>query len=188
MGNARKRVPPSLSPLCLHVVQIARFAAHRERDGAAADGAVFDGGVVTLRSVDRRREILTAPRAGDFGFDEIGHVARVGLQLELQSRGVAPQILEAVEGALFGVENVHDYIGIVRDDPLAEREAIHGQRLEVLVFPEFVAQFAGDGLEVRLGRAGANDEEVREADDATEINGDDVLGFFFREEVRAETG
>jgi hypothetical protein len=41
---------------------------------------------------------------------------------------------------------------------------------------------------MRLGRAGANDEEVREADDATEIDGDDVLGFFFRDEVGAEAG
>jgi len=55
-------------------------------------------------------------------------------------------------------------------------------------YPERFAQFAGNGFEVRLGGAGAKDEEVRETDDATEIDGDDVFGFFFRDKVCAEAG
>ena len=75
-GNARERVPPGLPSLCLHVVQFTRLAAHRDGDRAAADGAVFDRRIVALRGVDCRREIFAAPRARDFGFDEIGHVAK----------------------------------------------------------------------------------------------------------------
>jgi hypothetical protein len=57
-----------------------------------------------------------------------------------------------------------------------------------VVLLQRVAQLTGDGFQVRLGGAGAKDEEVRETDDATEIDGDDVLGFFFRDEVSAEAG
>ncbi len=83
---------------------------------------------------------------------------------------------------------MHDHVGIVRHDPLADWEAIHGERLEMVFYPERFAQFAGNGFEVRLGGAGAKDEEVRETDDATEIDGDDVFGFFFRDKVCAEAG
>lgn len=86
------------------------------------------------------------------------------------------------------MENVHDHVGIVRHDPLADGEAIDREWLETVLLPQRVAQFAGDGFQVRLGGAGAEDEEIREADDATEIDGDDVLGFFFRDEVGAEAG
>ena len=110
------------------------------------------------------------------------------LQLELQPRGIAPEVFQAVEGALFGVEDVHDYVGIVRHDPFTDGEAIHGEGLDPVILLQRVAQLAGDGFQVRLGGAGAKDEEIRETDDATEINGDDVLGFFFRDEVGAEAG
>lgn len=83
---------------------------------------------------------------------------------------------------------MHDDVGVIRHDPLAGREAVHSEGLEIVVLLERVAQLTGDGLEMRLGRAGAKDEEVRETDDATEVDGDDVLGFFFRDEVGAEAG
>ncbi len=83
---------------------------------------------------------------------------------------------------------MHDYVGIVRHDPLAGGEAIHREWLDTVLLFQCVAQLAGDGFQVRLGGAGAEDEEIREADDATEVDGDDVLGFFFRDEVGAEAG
>ena len=86
------------------------------------------------------------------------------------------------------MEDVHDHVGIVRHDPLAGGEAVHGEWLDIVILLQRVAQFAGDGFQVWLGGAGAKDEEIRETDDATEINGDDVLGFFFRDKVGAEAG
>jgi len=41
---------------------------------------------------------------------------------------------------------------------------------------------------MRLGSAGADDEKIRERGDAAEIDGDDVLGFLVRNEMRADTG
>jgi hypothetical protein len=41
---------------------------------------------------------------------------------------------------------------------------------------------------MRLGGAGADDEKIRERRNPAEIDGDDVLGFFVRNEMRADTG
>jgi hypothetical protein len=41
---------------------------------------------------------------------------------------------------------------------------------------------------MRLGSAGAEDKEVRETGDATEVDGNDVLGFFVRDDFGAEAG
>ena len=83
---------------------------------------------------------------------------------------------------------MHDHAGVVGDDPLAGREAVHGERLDVVVFLQAIAQFAGDGLEVRLGGAGTNDEEIREGGNATEVDGHDVFGFFLGDDLGAEAG
>jgi hypothetical protein len=41
---------------------------------------------------------------------------------------------------------------------------------------------------MRLRRSGANDEEIREAGNAAEIDGDDILGFLFGDEFRTKAG
>jgi len=72
--------------LRLHIAQFTWLAGDRECDRAAADRAVFDRGVVALGGVDGRREILAAPRAADFGFDEISHTGNYSFSL---SRGAS---------------------------------------------------------------------------------------------------
>jgi hypothetical protein len=51
-----------------------------------------------------------------------------------------------------------------------------------------VVQVAGDGLQMRLGGTGADDEEIREAGNAAKVDGDDVFGFFVGGDFRAEAG
>ena len=58
-----------LSAIDLDVLKIAGLAGDGEGDGATADGAVFDAGVVALGGVDSGRKEFTAPRAGDVSFD-----------------------------------------------------------------------------------------------------------------------
>ena len=60
------------------------------------------------------------------------------------------------------MEDVDDHVAVVRDDPLAERIAVgaDGALLVFLLKPVF--DFIRDGLELRLGRAGADDEKIRE--------------------------
>jgi len=86
------------------------------------------------------------------------------------------------------MKNVHDDVGIIRDHPLADREPVHRLRLDAVVLFQPVAQFAHDGLEMRFRGAGTNHEEICEAGNAAEIDGQDILGFFSGDEVRAEAG
>jgi len=58
-----------LSAIDLDVLEVAWLAGDGEGDGATADGAVFDTGVVALGGIDRCRKEFTAPRAGDISFD-----------------------------------------------------------------------------------------------------------------------
>ena len=58
-----------LSAIDLDVLKIAGLAGDGEGDGATADGAIFDTGVVALGGIDRGGKEFTAPRAGDISFD-----------------------------------------------------------------------------------------------------------------------
>ena len=60
------------------------------------------------------------------------------------------------------MENVDDHVAVIGDDPLTERVAVHTEWTELVVFFEAVFDFTGDGLELRLGRARANDKEIGE--------------------------
>ena len=86
------------------------------------------------------------------------------------------------------MENVDDYVGVIRDDPLAGGVAVDGHWLDAVVEDEPVMHLTGDRFQVRLGGAGADDEIIRQRGDAAQVEGDDVFGFFFRGVVRAKAG
>ena len=58
-----------LSAIDLDVLEVAGLAGDGEGDGATADGAIFDTGVVALGGIYRGGKEFTAPRAGDVSFD-----------------------------------------------------------------------------------------------------------------------
>ncbi len=60
------------------------------------------------------------------------------------------------------MENVNDNVAVVGDDPLAERIAVHAHRADLVLLFQPVLDLAGDGLELRLGGTGADDEKIRE--------------------------
>ena len=86
------------------------------------------------------------------------------------------------------MENVHHHVRIIRDHPVAQRKTIHRHRLDVVIFSQSFAQLSDDRLEMGLRRSGANDEKIREAGNAAEIDGDNVLGLFFGDEFCAAAG
>ena len=86
------------------------------------------------------------------------------------------------------MEDVDDHVGVIGDDPLARGVAVDGQGLDGVVEEEPVLHLRGDGFQMRLGGAGADDEKIREGGDAAQVENDDVFGFFFRGVVRAEAG
>ena len=86
------------------------------------------------------------------------------------------------------MENMHDHITVIDDQPLAGRVAVHRMGLHVLFRFQPVLDFPGDCLEVWLGSARADEEEIGEAGNAAQVECDDVLCFFVRCEFRAESG
>ena len=86
------------------------------------------------------------------------------------------------------VENMHNHIAVIDDEPLAQRVAIHRVGFYIVIFFKACLDFAGDGLEVWLGGAGTDDKKIGEAGNATQIKRDDILGFFFRCVFRAKFG
>ena len=86
------------------------------------------------------------------------------------------------------MEDVDDHVGVIGDDPLACRVAVDGHGLDAVVEDEPVMHLPGDGLQMRLGGAGADDEKIRQGGDAAQVEGDDVFGFFLGGVVRAEAG
>ena len=86
------------------------------------------------------------------------------------------------------MKNVHNDLHIIEHDPLARREAIHGNRPHALVFLEAALDFACDRFQVRLGSARADNEEISEGRDTLKIEDDDALRLFVRCEIGAGFG
>jgi hypothetical protein len=104
------------------------------------------------------------------------------------ARRVAPEIFEAVELAFLAAEDMDDDLHVIDHDPLARREAVHRNGLDLVLALEPAFDFARYRLQVRLGRSRANDEEIGEARDTLEIEDDDVLCLFVRGKVGAGFG
>ena len=107
------------------------------------------------------------------------------LKRQIQPRGVAPEVLEAVVRALFLVEDVDDDIRVIDDDPVAHRVAVHRRGRDAVLFFQPLLDLARDGLEVRLRGAAANHEEIREVRYAAQIERNHILGLFIRGQFRA---
>ena len=118
---------------------------------------------------------FTAVRAGSIG--ETASLARRGA-LEIDLRHVAPQILERIEAARLGREDVQDDVEIVGDDPVAVALAVGGARKQLLALHAEM-----DLVRDRLGLArvatGADDEVVGEDADRAHVENDDVFGQLF---------
>ena len=105
-----------------------------------------------------------------------------------EARCVAPQIFERVKGAFFLMKNVDDHIRIIRDHPLAQREAVDARRADAVLLAQAVFEFAHERLQMRLRVPRADEEKIRETRDAAHVEGDDVLGFFVSEDYGTELG
>ena len=110
------------------------------------------------------------------------------LKLQLEARRVGPEIFQTVQRALFVVEDVNDHVGVIHDDPLARRIAVHGHGRDVMLELEPFLHLPRDRFQMWLGCACADDEIIGERGDAAEIERDDVLGFFVGGILRAEAG
>ena len=86
------------------------------------------------------------------------------------------------------MKNVDYDLHVIEHDPLARREAIHGNGAHTMVVLEPALHFARDRFQMRLGSSRADDEEVSESRDALEIEDDNVLRLFVCREIGAGFG
>src|SRR5919199_1953425 len=89
-------------------------------------------------------------------------------------RGLAPELLEAVEVARVGREHVDDDVQVVHEDPAGLGDALLAARQQPMVLLEALPDAVVDGLRLTVRVAGADDEVVRVAEDAAQVELDDV--------------
>jgi len=66
--------------------------------------------------------------------------------LPRQAGSVAPKIFQAVEAALFRMENVHDHLHVIEYDPLAGGESVDRGRTHGMIFLELRFDLTRDRL------------------------------------------
>lgn len=71
---------------------------------------------------------------------------------------------------------------------MARGVAIDGERSDRVIVAQAFANRARDGFQMRVGGSRADDEEIGESGDASQIEDDEVLGFFFSREMGAGPG
>ena len=98
---------------------------------------------------------------------EVAEEARVALRVghrlklrEIELRGIGPQLLEAVELPLLGLEHVDHHVGEVEQYPLALALALPADRLHAALHTQHILDLVGDGGHLPVAVAG-HDDEVR---------------------------
>ena len=95
---------------------------------------------------------------------------------------VAPEAFEAVVFARLGIEDVHDEIDVIEQDPMRAFEAFDVPRLHAF-FGEFVGDVIGNGAHLRVRGTGADHKVIRDAREFAQIDDFDVFGFLFEREL-----
>jgi hypothetical protein len=101
------------------------------------------------------------------------------------ARRVAPQVFQAVEGALVSVKDVDNHLQVVEHHPLAGRKSVDRYWSKRMVFTQARFDFVCNRFQLRLRRAGANHKKIRKRRDIAQVQYNDVLGLFVRGEFRA---
>jgi hypothetical protein len=103
----------------------------------------------------------------------------------LEAWRVAPEILQAVKGALVSMKHVDNYLQVIKHDPLAGRETVNRHRSNRVILSQSRFNFICDRFKLRLGSDRANHKEIGERRDRAQIQDDDVLRLFIRGEFGA---
>src|SRR5262245_16666491 len=103
--------------------------------------------------------------------------ARLALERlgQLDARRAGPEALEVVELAHGQVEDVDDDVAVVDQHPLSVRHALDGDRA-LTASAQIVLDRLGDGLDLRIGASGADDEVIRDRGDVAGLEHDQIVG------------
>lgn len=94
----------------------------------------------------------------------------------LDPRGIAPQGLEPIERSLLLDEDVHDEIDEVEQHPVARAPPFDMIRAPAVVLCETRLDGVGDGHDLSLAGAVADDEVIGDVAQSAKIEYDDVFG------------
>lgn len=93
--------------------------------------------------------------------------------------GIAPEVLEGIDIAFLGGEDVDDGGEVVDEDPGAASEAFGMSGVEVKFFEDFFFDAVGDTCDMGGGGTGADDEKVGAGvGDMAEVKLDDIEAFY----------
>lgn len=106
-------------------------------------------------------------------------------RMSLYPLRIAPEVFQTVALAEFGMEDVDEDVIVIHHNPTAGRITVAVQRANSLV-AEAAGDFIGDGLEMRLGSAGANQKKVGDVGNAPNIENDRVLRLLVEGNFAAE--
>src|SRR3954453_5811964 len=101
--------------------------------------------------------------------------ARLGALLDDALRRFAPELLEAVELARLGREDVDDHVEVVHEDPARLRDAFDAPREQAVLLLHVLVDAVVDGLDLAVGAAGGDHEVVGVAQHAAKVELDDLL-------------
>lgn len=94
----------------------------------------------------------------------------------LDALAVAPELLQAVTLAQFGVEDVHHHITKIQYHPPAWRLSLVTFGTQSL-FADAARHFLGNGFQLRLGVARAKNQVIRYRGDFADVENKNVFGF-----------
>ena len=89
-------------------------------------------------------------------------------------RGFAPELLEPVVLARVGREDVDDHVEVVHEDPARLGQAFDAAGQQAVVLLHVLVDAVVDRLGLAVGAAGGDHEVVRVAEDAAQVELDDV--------------
>lgn len=92
---------------------------------------------------------------------------------------ITPQTLQAVILACFRLENVHDEIDVIQQDPMRALAALDMPELDLLLF-HLLGDVIGDGPHVGISRAGAEHKIICNRGQRAQLEHLDVGGLFFQ--------
>ena len=145
--------------------------------GVPGDRQHRDRGPLRGRLGPPGRRLAGPDRSGqDVG--EPGANSRPGSSRRREGLGrhLAPQLLERVEVARLGREDVDDHVEVVHEDPLRLLRALHPARQEAVVLLHALVDAVVDRLGLAIGVAAGHEEEVGVVEHAAHIQRDDVCG------------
>jgi len=105
----------------------------------------------------------------------------------IEAGGVAPEVVQVVELAGIGAEDVEDDVDAIDQDPGFAFVAGGGEGGEVVFFAQ-LAHFLGDGAHLAGAGAGGDDEKIGDGGETADIEDDDVAATGLKGEARGVKG